>query len=238
MMLPWLQSVLVFAVSILCSSFVSRASDILNDAHVYRSFASYEVVPDVIDEAPDCWARVSFKSGRQAEGGNRLTPTQIRNPPVVTWNANERALYSLIMTDPDVPSRDDPRFREFIHWAVGNIPGNDIDRGETLVEYLGAITPRGTGLHRFVVLVFEHLQKLDFTGEPRISNQCGTVRRYFSTRNFTRKYDLNNLYAGNFFQTHYDDYVPTLQAQLRECEDESSLNELNGQRNGTVFGGS
>ncbi|XP_058056177.1 protein D3-like [Anopheles bellator] len=228
----------VIPVVIFLCYFESDASDILNDAHVYRSFAAYEVVPDVIDEAPDCWARVSFKSGRQAEGGNRLTPTQIRNPPLVTWNSNERALYTLIMTDPDVPSRDDPRFREYIHWAVGNIPGNDIDRGDLLVEYLGAITARGTGLHRFVLLVFEHLQKLDFSPEPRISSRCGTVRRYFSTRNFTRKYELTNLYAGNFFQTHYDEYVPTLQAQLRECEDESSLNELNGSRaNGTVFGG-
>lgn len=38
-------------------------------------------------------------------------------------------------------------------------------------------------------------------------------RRSFSIRNFAEKYSLE-IYAGNFFEAEYDDYVPILIAQL------------------------
>ena len=34
--------------------------------------------------------------------------------------------------DPDAPSRAKPSRREFLHWLVVNIPGNDIGQGEVL----------------------------------------------------------------------------------------------------------
>ncbi|XP_058837340.1 protein D3-like [Topomyia yanbarensis] len=210
-----------------------NGSDILNDAHIYRSFASNEVVPDLVDEAPDCWLRIAFKSGREVEGGNRLTPTQTKSIPALTFNTNDRSFYTLIMTDPDAPSRDDPRHREFVHWIVGNIQGNDMDRAETLVDYIGAAPSKGTGLHRYVFLLYEHPGRLNFTNEIKLSSRCRNPRRYFSTRNFARIYGLTNLWAGNFFQAQYDDYVPVLQGQLSEC----TQIDQNGPRNGTAFGG-
>lgn len=194
-----------------------RCSEILNDAHIYRSFAANEIVPDVVDEAPDCWLRVAYKSGREAEGGNRLTPTQTRSIPSLSFNANNRSLFTLIMTDPDAPSRDDPRHREFVHWVVGNIQGNDIDRADTIVDYVGAAPAKGTGLHRYVFLLYEHQNRLNFTTEVRLTNRCRNPRRFFSTRNFARAYGLTTLWAGNFYQAFYDDYVAVLQGQLSEC---------------------
>lgn len=35
-----------------------------------------------------------------------------------------------MMTDPDDPTRTAPKTREWLHWLVVNIPGNDIDKGE------------------------------------------------------------------------------------------------------------
>lgn len=49
------------------------------------------------------------------------------------------------MTDPDAPSREDPKFREWHHWLVGNIPGSEIAKGETLSAYVGSGPPQGTG---------------------------------------------------------------------------------------------
>ncbi len=43
--------------------------------------------------------------------GNVLTPTQVKNPPQINWNADPNKLYVLCMTDPDAPSRKDPKFR-------------------------------------------------------------------------------------------------------------------------------
>ncbi|XP_065089493.1 protein D2-like isoform X2 [Ochlerotatus camptorhynchus] len=223
----------LIGISLLVILIQIRGSEILNDAHIYRSFAANEIVPDVVDEAPDCWLRIAFKSGSEVEGGNRLTPTQTRSIPSLTFNANDRSYYTLIMSDPDAPSRDDPRDKEFLHWVVGNIQGNDLDRAETLVEYVGAVPPKGSGLHRFVFLLYEHESRLNFTSESRLSNRCRNPRRYFSSRNFAQKYGLTNLWAGNFFQAQYDDFVPTMQGQLSEC----TSAELNGPRNGTAFGG-
>lgn len=53
-----------------------------------------------------------------------------------------------LFTDPDAPSRKEPKFREWHHWLVGNIPENKVAEGETLSEYVGSGPPQGTGKHR------------------------------------------------------------------------------------------
>ena len=50
-----------------------------------------------------------------------------------------------VFQDPDAPSRRDPKFREWHHWLVGNIPGDKINEGEVLSEYVGSGPPKGTG---------------------------------------------------------------------------------------------
>lgn len=44
------------------------------------------------------------------------------------------ARFALVMTDPDAPSPAEPRFAEFLHWMVANIPGTAATDGrrETL----------------------------------------------------------------------------------------------------------
>lgn len=102
--------------------------------------------------------------------GNELTPTQVRDSPEVNWISNSLKYYTLVMVDPDVPSRRLPLLREFKHWIVVNIPGNKVDEGETLAEYVGSAPSRGSGLHRYVFLVYEQPRKMPFLGEPRTSN--------------------------------------------------------------------
>lgn len=59
---------------------------------------------------------------------------------------------SVHISDPDAPSRVDPKWREWRHWLVGNIPGFDVSKGETLSEYIGSGPPKDTGLHRYIFL--------------------------------------------------------------------------------------
>lgn len=101
--------------------------------------------------------------------GNELTPTQVKDVPTVKWNADANKFYTLCMTDPDAPSRKDPKFREWHHWLVGNIPGGRVDDGETLSAYVGSGPPQGTGLHRYVFLIYEQKEKLNFN-EKRLPN--------------------------------------------------------------------
>lgn len=72
----------------------------------------HQVVPDVIPVAPTEVAKVTYVSGVAANEGNELTPTQVKDVPKVEWNADSSTLYTLCMTDPDAPSRQDPKFRE------------------------------------------------------------------------------------------------------------------------------
>jgi phosphatidylethanolamine-binding protein (PEBP) family uncharacterized protein len=37
---------------------------------------------------------------------------------------------NLTVADPDAPSRVNPTMREWHHWLVVNIPGNDVKKGE------------------------------------------------------------------------------------------------------------
>ena len=54
--------------------------------------------------------------------------------------------------DPDAPTPQNPKFREWRHWLVMNIPGSDIADGETCVSYVGAAPPKGSKPHRYVIL--------------------------------------------------------------------------------------
>lgn len=74
----------------------------------------HQIVPDVIPVAPTDVAKVSYVSGVSANEGNELTPTQVKDSPKVEWNAQSNAFYTLCMTDPDAPSRQDPKFREVV----------------------------------------------------------------------------------------------------------------------------
>lgn len=51
----------------------------------------------------------------------------------------------IVVLDPDAPSRKEHTYREWHHWLVGNIPGKDIAKGETLSEYVGSGPPPETG---------------------------------------------------------------------------------------------
>lgn len=102
--------------------------------------------------------------------GAELTPTQVKEQPTVKWNADPNSYYTIILTDPDAPSRAEPKFREFRHWLVINIPGNDIAAGDILFEYIGSGPPKGTGLHRYVFLLYKQSGKMNFD-ETKVANK-------------------------------------------------------------------
>jgi hypothetical protein len=144
--------------------------------------------------------------------GNFLTPTQVcavdlsfyvfdfylylivkvQHQPEVKWNAEDNEYYTLIMTDPDAPSRAEPKLREWHHWLVVNIPGNKVSEGEVKSGYVGSGPPPGTGLHRYVFLVYKQNGKQDFKDVAFLSSQTATNREKFSARyNFRGKKKKN-----------------------------------------------
>lgn len=53
----------------------------------------------------------------------------------------------------------------FIHIFIfsGNIPGNDISKGETIINYLQPFPPKGTGYHRHIFILYKQDKKIDYS---------------------------------------------------------------------------
>lgn len=179
-----------------------------------RTMEEHAVVPDVIDSVPPNVLEVKYPSNAQVLLGNELTPTQVKDIPThLKWPSDDKSLYTLVMTDPDAPSRQSPKYREWHHWLVINIPKNNVAEGEILSDYVGAGPPKGTGLHRYVLLVYKQPNKLT-ADERKLSNRSSEGRGSFKIRTFAKKYGLGEPIAGNFFSAQWDEYVPKLYEQL------------------------
>ncbi|CAK9302840.1 unnamed protein product, partial [Gordionus sp. m RMFG-2023] len=182
-----------------------------------RHFALFmekeQIIPDVVKTKAEHKLEVKYGSHVVNEG-NVLTPTQVKNSPVIKWHADDKDLFTLIMTDPDAPSREKPIYREWHHWLVVNIPGNNIKSGDEISQYIGSGPPKGTGLHRYVFLVYKQPGKIDISKLTKLTNKSGDGRGNFKAEKFANEHHLKPLVACNFFQAEWDDYVPEIYRQL------------------------
>lgn len=198
------------------------------------SFEEHEVVPDVIATVPKEILEVCYCEVRASQG-NCLTPTEVQDQPELSWMAEADAFYTICMTDPDAPSREDPQFREWHHWLVVNVPSYQVKKGKVLSAYIGAGPPKDTGLHRYVLLVYKQKCKLEFD-EPELTDTSADGRGGFKIADFAKKYDLGEPVAGNFFQAEWDDYVPQLYEKLglgEEKKDDKNQGRRKSRRGST-----
>lgn len=165
-----------------------------------------------VESTPGTQASVSFGSVILDAVGKVLTPTEVQDQPKVTWPVEEGKLYTVLMVDPDAPSRDDPKFGQWFHWGVTNIPGNDIAKGEVIAQYVGAGPPPGTGLHRYVILVYRQAGRVDYTDDKLGMSSTGRPSK--NAKDIASKYNLGSPIAGACFQAQFDDYVPILYSKL------------------------
>ncbi|XP_069816838.1 phosphatidylethanolamine-binding protein 1-like [Dendropsophus ebraccatus] len=170
---------------------------------------------DEVDEKPAQPLNVTYGPLAIEELGQVVTPTQVQNRPTsISWEGMDSSkLYTIALTDPDAPSRKTPKFREWHHFLVVNVKGNDISSGCVLSDYIGAGPPKGSGLHRYVWLVYEQKEQLK-CDEQVLTNRSGQHRGCFKVLSFRKKYGLGGPVAGNCFQAEWDDYVPKLYEQL------------------------
>ncbi|XP_063544068.1 protein D2-like [Cydia strobilella] len=179
-------------------------------------FKKHCVLPDVINTAPSDLLTIRYNSGVSVDTGKELTPTQVKEKPDVKWAAKDTEYYLLAMVDPDAPSREKPKFREWHHWLVGNIHGGDMNKSEVLSDYIGSGPPKGTGLHRYVFLIFKQPEKCDYSKIPKLPSTSGKNRGNFSISKFAQQFKLGSPVAGNFYVAQWDEYVPKLYAKLKD----------------------
>ncbi|GJN91572.1 hypothetical protein Rhopal_004595-T1 [Rhodotorula paludigena] len=100
--------------------------------------------------------------------------------------------FTIVIADPDAPSRDDQKWSPFLHFVLGDVvPGKT--PGQTIVSYMGPAPPQGTGPHRYVINVYR--QPVDrlpqLPGEP-------DARQNFPLAQFAKDNELE-LIGSNFF---------------------------------------
>lgn len=115
-----------------------------------------------------------------AKDGIILSSSRLKNAPQVSYKwrsgtSTEISYFTLVLSDPDCPSRVAHNMREFVHWAVINIPGDRICDGCEVLPYVPIAPPPGSGLHRFVFMLFQQYAIIE-------GDQLTECKDYFKSR--------------------------------------------------------
>ncbi|KAH8311064.1 hypothetical protein KR044_004055 [Drosophila immigrans] len=192
---------------------VSAALDGPSESDVSKFLRHLDIIPDVIETGPQEFLNVTYNGNIPADRGVELQPMQVRDVPSVKWIASQDSYYTLLMVDPDVPSRQVPKFKEYLHWLIVNIPGNQLQMGDVRAAYVGAMPLKDTGLHRYVLLLYKQPDFSKFD-EAKLPQQNDEGRIMFSTKEFAAKYKLGIPLAGNFFTSMWSTDVTALQKTM------------------------
>lgn len=185
----------------------------------YSHFQYSEVIPDVMGSFVAMTnLNLSYADGQVVEYGKPLAPSRLLHAPSVAYalepDRDQQTLHTLMMVDPDVPFRDSPTDGEWVHWLVYDIPGNDTNKGRTLIEYAPpqpAQCPKADRLclseHRVTFILWEQTHGPLSLHEDDVPIGSGerTGRRRYKARDFAMRHRLGMQIAMNFFETWHDD---------------------------------
>ena len=184
----------------------------------YSHFQYSEVIPDVMGSFVSMTdLNLTYGNSVAVEYGKPIAPSSVQAAPAVTFalepDRDASTLHTLLMVDPDVPYRDSPTDGEWVHWLVYDIPGNDISRGKTLVQY-SPPNPQACAVkeklclpeHRVTFVLWEQphgplqLQEEDVV----LPAQTLERRARYKARDFGTRHRLGLQIGMNFFETSHD----------------------------------
>ena len=117
-----------------------------NLSKLEQSILAFGVNPDVISDNTANVLNVTFKSPNNNtiainKPGQEISPLDSSLTPEISFNGEDNKVYTLMMIDPDPPSRSLPILKDIVHWMIVNIQGNNIKEGTLLAKY------KGPGIH-------------------------------------------------------------------------------------------
>jgi phosphatidylethanolamine-binding protein (PEBP) family uncharacterized protein len=163
-----------------------------------------------------------------ADLGNTIKPQHLQNQPAITLRDETSSLestasgmtYVVTLTDPDAPSRHNPKWSEMCHWIATNISlskstfailplpeakltrvsDDDDSNPDDVVEYKPPGPPPKTGKHRYVFLVFAPKNGTSETlhlSKPKERQHWGTGKDEGGVREWAEENELVPV-AANF----------------------------------------
>lgn len=164
-----------------------------------------KIVPDVIDgiDTADEQVELVVKYPKQPVTNGNLIPKEDAQEEPVVEIVGAKGLHTLVMSDPDAPSPTAPKFREFLHWLIINIPDGDISKGKVVVPYMGPAPPEGK--HRYIFTLWRQTPSGDMSQIAKedvdhpIEVSPPGDRKNFSTRKFAQDHRLRGPVAVRFY---------------------------------------
>ena len=102
----------------------------------------------------------------EIKNGEFLTPLETRFEPKVEYHAKPNTLYTLIMHDPDAVGGN------LLHWVTVNMDGQT---GDKLLQYKGPAPPKGSGTHRYILLLYEQPERIN----ARLSERSMSMDNFY-----------------------------------------------------------
>lgn len=180
---------------------------------IHDALNSSSVIPDVLDdfEPTHSLSIIYPKSDESVELGNDIPVASVSSRPDFEFHTisvedappgSSNKTFTLVLTDPDAKSRENPQWSEMCHWIVTNLTApvtSDMNRAKKgeLVEYLPPTPPPKTGKHRyvFVLLEGEHGQDLS---PPSERKHWGYGKVRHGVRDWAEENELK-VVGANFF---------------------------------------
>ncbi|PVF97109.1 PEBP-like protein [Serendipita vermifera] len=191
-----------------------------------------DLIPSVIPEdfIPIVQLDIVFPNKQPLVPGDKLTKEEASQEPKVSFldvediGQDAQSSYTLVLMDPDAPSRTDQKFGPWRHWvqtgivptgiqavadAAGEsqgvkagdstaVPFADTGKVEAATPYLGPGPGPNTGQHRYLFLLYrEPKDGFSITSEDIVGNEF-VQRRAWNVTEFVEKKNLT-LVGVNFF---------------------------------------
>ncbi|KAM5342186.1 hypothetical protein ACJ41O_015217 [Fusarium nematophilum] len=187
--------------------------------YVHQKLEDAEIIPTVIDEFMPVLGLSASWTSDSASLGNTLKPANLQSSPSVLLEkpdsdvpSNIKLLpgmtFVLTLTDPDAPSRENPKWSEFCHWIATGVSVSAEASGHNfkdVIEYKPPGPPAKTGKHRYVFLAFVPANgttdKLHLT-KPGARKHWGSDHAGYGVREWAERNGLvpiaaNFIYAQN-----------------------------------------
>lgn len=179
-----------------------------------------EIVPnmfpstDKIDSGDGLSMEIIYPNNVTVMFESKLTPSLVKHEPSIQLKVKDLNKYqpghyfTMILSDPDAPSRRDPRNREWLHWIKANMKINEdgsvsMKEVSNVADYMGSMPPKGTGYHRYVFSLFYHTGKLVHLPEhhwgPSNESRAG-----FLALNFAKNHHMHGPVAIGCFEASHE----------------------------------
>ncbi|KII67423.1 OV-16 antigen [Thelohanellus kitauei] len=145
----------------------------------------------LVGDAQEGTVEVEYR-GKRVRFGATINPANADSEPHLSWEASSDDKYTMVMTDLDAPRR------EWYHWLIYDVPGNDLTGGKTLIEYMPPSPPFGTGKHRYLFLIHKQEGPLQIN-ESKIAADDSKGRSRRDSKEFASRNKLDEPIAVGMF---------------------------------------